>query len=102
VDPDNRRPVDFAARRRALADPPPKLRLIRDALALRARKPETFATGAYEALDAGDGVCAYLRGDDVMVCVPVRPGAKPRLPRLPGDWREVVADDTGLALLERV
>jgi hypothetical protein len=37
-----------------------------------------------------------------MVCVPVRPGAKPRLPRLPGDWREVVADDTGLALLERV
>ena len=28
VDPDNRRPVDWNARRRALADPPPKMRLI--------------------------------------------------------------------------
>src|SRR5207253_2949241 len=35
VDPDNRRPVDWEARRRALADPPPKLRLIRDVLARR-------------------------------------------------------------------
>ena len=39
VDPDNRRAVDWEARRAALADPPPKLDLIRRALALRARRP---------------------------------------------------------------
>jgi (1->4)-alpha-D-glucan 1-alpha-D-glucosylmutase len=102
VDPDNRRPVDFDARREALHDPPPKLRLITQALALRARKPETFARGTYEALDAGDGVCAYLRGDDVLVAIPVRPGAHPRLPQLPGEWRDVFADPTGLVLRERL
>jgi (1->4)-alpha-D-glucan 1-alpha-D-glucosylmutase len=111
VDPDNRRPVDFGARRRALAEPrpEPKLHLIREALALRARRPDVF-TGAYEALDAGDGVCAYLRGDggDVLVCIPVAEGAAPRLPGLPGRWRDVLTGDevrtidpTGLALLER-
>src|SRR4051794_36466156 len=61
VDPDNRRPVDWAARREALADPPPKLRLIREALALRARRPEAFE-GAYEPVDLGPDVCAYRRG----------------------------------------
>src|SRR3954451_2711952 len=39
VDPDNRRPVDWRARRAALADPPPKLRLIRRALAPRRPAP---------------------------------------------------------------
>ncbi|MGI8624274.1 MAG: malto-oligosyltrehalose synthase, partial [Solirubrobacteraceae bacterium] len=73
VDPDNRRPVDFAARRRALPNPPPKLRLIRDTLALRARRPEAFA-GAYEPVDAPDGVCAYVRGGEVLVVVPLRDG----------------------------
>ena len=45
VDPDNRRPVDWGARRRALtaAEPPPKLELIRRALALRAARPRAFA-----------------------------------------------------------
>ena len=73
VDPDNRRPVDFAARDRALAAPPPKLKLIRDTLALRARRPEAFA-GAYEPVDAPDGCCAYVRGGEVLVVVPVRDG----------------------------
>src|SRR3954452_2188510 len=45
VDPDNRRPVDWDERRAALDDPPPKLALIREALALRARLPAPF-TGA--------------------------------------------------------
>jgi (1->4)-alpha-D-glucan 1-alpha-D-glucosylmutase len=76
VDPDNRRPVDWEARRRALAspDPPPKLRVVREALALRARRPEAFA-GSYEPVDAGPDVCAFGRGGEVLVVVPLRPGA---------------------------
>lgn len=85
VDPDNRRPVDWAHRRRALADPPPKLRAIREALALRDRRPEGFA-GAYEPVDAGPGVCAFCRGDDVLVGVAVDPGASFEPP--PG-WHEL-------------
>ena len=73
VDPDNRRPVDFDKRRRALANPTPKLRLIRDTLALRARRPDAFA-GSYEPLDAREGVCAYVRGGEVLVVIPVRDG----------------------------
>ena len=68
VDPDNRRPVDWEARRRALATPPPKLHVIKDALALRRRRP----LGEYRPLDLGDDVCAFLRGDDVAVAVPLR------------------------------
>ena len=84
VDPDNRRPVDFDARRAALAhlagggEPRDygerKLDLIRRALALRARRPEAFA-GAYEPVDAGADVVAYTRGGAVLVVCPVRPGA---------------------------
>jgi (1->4)-alpha-D-glucan 1-alpha-D-glucosylmutase len=98
VDPDNRRPVDWA-RRRALLDelaggaPPAdadarKLFLIRELLALRARRPEAFA-GGYEPLDAGPGAVAFLRGDEVAVAMPVREGGLDtlalELPR--GTWR---------------
>ncbi len=86
VDPDNRRPVDWDARRAALADPPPKLRLIREALALRARRADAFA-GAYEPEDAGAGVCAFTRGGDVMVAVPLGPDARVDAP---AGWRELV------------
>src|SRR5262245_6344338 len=76
VDPDNRTPVDWDARRRALdSSPPSKLRAIREALALRARLPEAFA-GAYEPVDAGARRCAFMRGGEVLVAVPVRPGAR--------------------------
>ncbi|HSL66227.1 MAG TPA: alpha-amylase family glycosyl hydrolase [Gaiellaceae bacterium] len=73
VDPDNRRPVDWELRRRLLrgAGEPAKLRVVREALALRARRPDVFA-GAYEPLDAGDDVCAFRRGRDVTVVVPLR------------------------------
>ena len=62
VDPDNRRPGRLGAPRgRCCATGPRrdspdgrKLRLIRDLLALRARRPEAFA-GAYAPLDAGPG-----------------------------------------------
>ena len=55
VDPDNRRPVDFALRARLLAEPGPeghgpKLDLLARGLALRARCPELFARGRYHPL----------------------------------------------------
>jgi (1->4)-alpha-D-glucan 1-alpha-D-glucosylmutase len=103
VDPDNRRPVDWDARLAAVEsdDPPPKLALIRDVLALRARRPDVFA-GAYRPLDAGPNVCAFTRGQDqILVVVPLRPGAPSELTLPPGPWHEVVTGPDGLALLER-
>jgi hypothetical protein len=49
--------------------------------------------GAYEPLSAGAGVCAYLRGGDVLVVVPVRDwdGASiAGLAGLAGRWRDVL------------
>jgi (1->4)-alpha-D-glucan 1-alpha-D-glucosylmutase len=83
VDPDNRRPVDWEARRRALDDPPPKLQAIRAALALRARRD----LGEYRPLELGPAVCAFQRGDDVAVVVPLR-GQDP--PPLDGPWRDLL------------
>ncbi|HYM58583.1 MAG TPA: malto-oligosyltrehalose synthase, partial [Solirubrobacteraceae bacterium] len=78
VDPDNRRPVDWEARREALAalrsgaGVQPKLLLIERALALRARRPGAFA-GAYTPVRAGPAVCAFARGaGEVLVVVAVR------------------------------
>ncbi|HET7807865.1 MAG TPA: hypothetical protein VFK71_05155, partial [Gaiellaceae bacterium] len=87
VDPDNRRPVDWDLRIRALRNrSEPKLVLTREALELRARRPGSFAAG-YEPVDLGEGVCAFHRGGDVLVAVPVRDRGEP----LPGaGWREVV------------
>jgi (1->4)-alpha-D-glucan 1-alpha-D-glucosylmutase len=77
VDPDNRRPVDFAARRAGLADTPPseqlgnwrdarvKLGIVHRALALRAVSPALFLAGAYLPLPVhGSGaehVVAFAR-----------------------------------------
>jgi (1->4)-alpha-D-glucan 1-alpha-D-glucosylmutase len=126
VDPDNRRPVDWQARRRALdalrAGVEPeratlKLLVIQRALDLRARRPEAFA-GAYTALEAGEGTCAFLRGEEeVLVVVPVRPEPGTSVAVSPGRWRDVLVGDEpelgadvdvgqltaryGVALLER-
>lgn len=51
VDPDNRRPLDYDARRAALDAPPPKLRLLTTLLDLRRRDPALFTTGSYEPAD---------------------------------------------------
>jgi (1->4)-alpha-D-glucan 1-alpha-D-glucosylmutase len=109
VDPDNRRPVDWRRRREALAAPPShetvKLHTIRELLALRARRPETFA-GPYEPLAAGTGTCAFRRGDDVVVAIPVR-GETPELELPPGRWRNALTatavppDGYGPVVLER-
>jgi (1->4)-alpha-D-glucan 1-alpha-D-glucosylmutase len=109
VDPDNRRRVDWGARRAALdrlrsgAAPRDygerKLDLIRRALALRARRPDAFA-GSYEPVEAGQDVCAYIRGGEVLVVVPVRPGASADVAP-PGSWRPVLSGSWPVALLER-
>jgi (1->4)-alpha-D-glucan 1-alpha-D-glucosylmutase len=103
VDPDNRRPVDFALRRRILAELHgaagagevwarresglPKLWLVRRALSLRAERPELFdARGAYQPLiadgHATDHVIAFARG---AACVTVAPRWTLRL-RERGGW----------------
>ena len=90
VDPDNRRPVDFAHRRALLAELDtlspadildrmdeglPKLWLVRQTLHLRRREPELFgADGAYLPLAAtgprADHVVAYQRGDGAVAVAP--------------------------------
>jgi (1->4)-alpha-D-glucan 1-alpha-D-glucosylmutase len=110
VDPDNRRPVDWQARRAALArlreGAAPrdfgerKFDLIRRALALRARRPDAFS-GAYEPVAAGLGVCAYLRGGEVLAVVPVRDWEGARL-AVPGRWRSVLDERDALELGEGV
>jgi (1->4)-alpha-D-glucan 1-alpha-D-glucosylmutase len=73
VDPDNRRPVDWELRRRALRSrEPSKLLLVRRVLALRAERPADFA-GPYEPIDLGPDRCAFRRGG-ILVSVPLRPG----------------------------
>ncbi|HEU4655993.1 MAG TPA: malto-oligosyltrehalose synthase [Capillimicrobium sp.] len=110
VDPDNRRPVDWAARRAALAAvrgggaPAPehrKLYVIERALALRAERPDAFAEGGYEPLDAPDGVCAFVRGGEVAVVVPVTPDAPCEAALPDGEWQERLPALDGLALLAR-
>jgi (1->4)-alpha-D-glucan 1-alpha-D-glucosylmutase len=100
VDPDNRRPVDWAARRDALArlrggEAPwdfgsTKLSIIERALELRARRPAAFA-GDYAPVDAGPGVVAYLRGGEVLTVVGVRDFEDAEL-AVPGRWRSVLDD----------
>jgi (1->4)-alpha-D-glucan 1-alpha-D-glucosylmutase len=89
VDPDNRRPVDWERRRRALAalegGAAPtasvmKLYVTQKTLGVRAEHAAAFA-GAYEPVPADEGVFAFVRGGRVAVAAAVRPGATPRLPR---------------------
>lgn len=93
VDPDNRRPVDFAGRAALLRDLPDevdpqsllaswpdgriKLLILSRLLRLRRRKPDLFLTGAYHPLAAegnrGDHLCAFARltqSDGLVVIAP--------------------------------
>ena len=71
VDPDNRRPVDYVARRQAPDHP--KLEVTRSALRLRRDHPDTFTSGGYTPLlaegAAAEHLVAFLRGDDVVTAV---------------------------------
>jgi (1->4)-alpha-D-glucan 1-alpha-D-glucosylmutase len=75
VDPDNRRPVDWERRRAALSEPltaeTEKLQLILRVLDLRSRRPGSFLD-EYVPVEAGADVCAFRRGADVLVAVPLR------------------------------
>ncbi|MEA2646514.1 MAG: (1-_4)-alpha-D-glucan 1-alpha-D-glucosylmutase, partial [Chloroflexota bacterium] len=120
VDPDNRRPVDYARREAMLerleaglapaevlagmAAGLPKLHLIREGLALRRRRPGAFGPGStYAPLPArgaaAANVIALTRGDPDPVCVAVAPRFATRTARgwsattleLPGAaWRDVL------------
>jgi (1->4)-alpha-D-glucan 1-alpha-D-glucosylmutase len=89
VDPDNRRPVDYDARRRVLEkvrsasaaevlghsdDGAPKLWLTMRALDVRRRLEKCFVGGSYQPLAVAGGcagnVVAYVRGERVAVIVP--------------------------------
>jgi (1->4)-alpha-D-glucan 1-alpha-D-glucosylmutase len=102
VDPDNRRPVDYALRCRFLAELPalcahsvwqrlndglPKLWTIWHALRVRRERPDAFGTeGTYTALPVtgpkSEHALAFQRGEDVAVIVT-------RLPlRLANEWAD--------------
>jgi (1->4)-alpha-D-glucan 1-alpha-D-glucosylmutase len=106
VDPDNRRPVDYALRRSVLAEVQrltaeeiwrradeglPKMWVVRQALSLRRGRPELFGIeGNYEPLSAA-GACAahviaFMRGGGSITVVPrlVR--------RLGGSWQDTVLE----------
>jgi (1->4)-alpha-D-glucan 1-alpha-D-glucosylmutase len=104
VDPDNRRPVDWDARREALAEVRGrvsplvgdvlKLTTIVRLLELRARRPDPFA-GGYEPVEAGPDCVAYLRGEaEVLVVVPLRGGRwSLALPRAAaGEWVDALTE----------
>ncbi|SHW05918.1 Maltooligosyltrehalose synthase [Mycobacteroides abscessus subsp. abscessus] len=75
VDPDNRRPVDFALRRTELNTlSHPKIRVVAAALRSRRERPATYLSGDYTPVvadgPAADHVVAFRRGTDVLVVVP--------------------------------
>lgn len=81
VDPDNRRPLDFAALARRLAAPIPgrddKLILTQALLGLHRRLPRLFADGSYEPLDCGPHTLGFRRrcgSDEMLVLADLSPG----------------------------
>jgi (1->4)-alpha-D-glucan 1-alpha-D-glucosylmutase len=120
VDPDNRRPVDYALRQRLLIEMRdatvdqviartgeglPKLWLIRNALALRQRRPQLFSRNSdYKPLHArglrASHVIAFSRGDGAIAIAPRLPltlagnwaGTVVILPQ--GRWLNVLTGDT--------
>ena len=95
VDPDNRRPVDFALRAATLAriaEPgarpeaaAAKLALIAALLGLRRAHPALFAEGSYEPIPAtgpsAASFCAFARrhgGDTLLVAAALHPGSPKR------------------------
>ena len=111
VDPDNRRPVDYAARAAALAAGgvpdlssedagSAKLAVTHRLLALRAEKPELFTSGDYRQLDLDPHWLGFTRqsgAETLLVVVPrSRPvgACWPSLPAPPreGAWRDALTD----------
>lgn len=81
VDPDNRRPVDFAGLAKRLENPQNdgdlKLRTTQALLHMRKSMPELFAKGTYEPFDAGPEILAFHRkhnGTTLSVLANLAPG----------------------------
>jgi (1->4)-alpha-D-glucan 1-alpha-D-glucosylmutase len=130
VDPDNRRPVDYALRRRLLAETGgmnaaqvmarmdeglPKLWVVHHALRLRGEHPAWFGEqAAYTALSANgagrERVIAYLRGEQVLTVAPrwshaAEPWGDTALQLPAGRWRNRLTGGEiagGHALLENL
>ncbi|MGM0786857.1 MAG: malto-oligosyltrehalose synthase [Thermodesulfobacteriota bacterium] len=120
VDPDNRRPVDFALRRRILASLSemtpeqimadmdtglPKLYLISQVLQFRKQRPDLFAPGAsYQPLKAAgdheEHVLGFLRGRQAAVLVPrmvmsfAGPWGDTRINLYKGRWKNLLTKET--------
>ncbi|MBB5224125.1 (1-_4)-alpha-D-glucan 1-alpha-D-glucosylmutase [Amaricoccus macauensis] len=110
VDPDNRRPVDFAGRAAMLAalppgpaafpnwtDPMSKLALTARVLRLRRDHPELFAAGDYRPLDLPAPLVGFVReaaDARLLVAASLRHGPAQRglLPLPEGRWREVLTE----------
>jgi len=111
VDPDNRRPVDYAARVAALAEAQPpeltaddtgkaKLAVTHRLLTLRAEQPGLFAKGDYTPLELGERWLGFTRRGGTGTLLVVVPTAKlatgdwPSLPAPPGagEWRCALTD----------
>ncbi|MGE7205693.1 malto-oligosyltrehalose synthase [Sphingomonas sp. NPDC019816] len=109
VDPDNRRPVDYAAREAALSERShPKIALLADLLAARREHPDLFTKGNYQPLSvtgyAKDRVLAFRRshGDATLICI-VGLRLWPLMDEQGRvDWRDtqVVMDDGPLSVAE--
>ncbi|HTO27178.1 MAG TPA: malto-oligosyltrehalose synthase [Devosia sp.] len=94
VDPDNRRPLDFAALSDRLAAPIPdrddKLMLTQALLGLRRRLPRLFAEGSYEPVDCGPDRLGFRRrhgSDAVLVLADLSAGHE----------SGILADTTGIS-----
>ena len=120
VDPDNRRPVDFALRRHMLSELSgispqaamsridsglPKLLLIQRALRVRRDRPEAFGpAGEYQPLKATGAkaahIVAFMRGGQVITIVPrlvtrlANGWHDTRLQLPPGRWRDAMAGES--------
>lgn len=100
VDPDNRRPVDFAGLQRRLAAPgtgDEKLLLTLKLLQLRQKQPDLFARGSYQPIAMGEAVFAFTReheGVSLLVAADLSPGHQAKI-ALPAefdgnDWYDVI------------
>jgi (1->4)-alpha-D-glucan 1-alpha-D-glucosylmutase len=102
VDPDNRRPVDWRRLAKLLADDPqrdPKLLVTSTLLALRGRRADAFAA-RYMPVAAPPDVCAFMRGADVLVVVPLAPAAVAEVD-VAGEWRDVLEERFPFRVYER-
>jgi (1->4)-alpha-D-glucan 1-alpha-D-glucosylmutase len=108
VDPDNRRPVDYAARERMIGQAgAKKFRLVRDCLRVRAQRPDVFA-GGYERIPLDPDCIAFERGEGagrLLMVTALRPRAGK-----PADWvrglvntgaRSLLAPDVPCAIFAR-